>query len=384
MKKLHILIGFLAFALLSSFTFSELNKGHFSIKGNISGFEDNTKVMLLDAQTNTVLDTAVVKTNRFEFSGEATSEPQNYVVYIPVENNMKYTYLFIADEDVTVEGNIDDFPNNLTVKGSVHHSLKVAYDKRVAEYDTELNTHKTKILEMQQKNQWNDSLQRVYLGEKGILNNIVAQKTAEEKHFIADNSNTFYGLQILFYKKASYKDAALKKVFSKFSKTLQNTKNGKAIQTYLDNPEIKKGDQFIDFEALGKDGTTTTLSKQFNGEKYVLLDFSTPTCANSLKAVPMLQNLYEKYSANLNIVTFYTENKIEHFNYFSNPETNPWHFMWAKQGEESFPYQRYRINSTPTYYLFAPHGKLIEKWSGFQQGYYDATQTKVEKLIAVG
>lgn len=172
-------------------------------------------------------------------------------------------------------------------------------------------------------------------------------------------------------------------MFSKFSKTLKNTKNGKAIQTYLDNPEIKKGDQFIDFEALGKDGTTTTLSKQFNGEKYVLLDFSTPTCANSLKAVSMLQNLYEKYSANLNIVTFYTENKIEHFNYFSNPETNPWHFMWAKQGEESFPYQRYRINSTPTYYLFAPNGKLIEKWSGFQQGYYDATQTKVEKLIAV-
>ncbi|REE08375.1 thioredoxin-like protein [Winogradskyella pacifica] len=381
MKKSYILIGFLAFTLLSSFSFSELSKGHFSIKGDISGFEDNTKVMLLNAETNTVLDTAFVKTNRFEFSGEATSEPQNFVVYIPVENNMKYTYLFIADEDVTVEGSIDDFPNNLTVKGSLHHSLKAAYDKRVADYDRELNTCKTKILEMQQQKQWNDSLQHEYLGEKGILNKIVAKKTAEEKQFIADNSDTFYGLQILYYKKANYKDKELKKVFSKFSKTLQNTKNGIAIQAFLDHPEIKKGDQFVDFEALGKDGSTKKLSEQFDGKKYVLLDFSTPTCPNSVKAIPMLQNLNEKYSESLNIVTFYTENKIEHFNYFSNPETSPWDFMWTEEGTEGFPYFRYRVNSTPTYYLFSPNGKLIEKWSGFQQGYYDDTQSKIENLI---
>lgn len=381
MKKSYILIGFIAFVFLSSFSFSELNKGLFSIKGNISGFGDNTKVMLLDGQTNTVLDTAIVKTNRFEFLGETTSEPKNFVLYIPLENNMKYTYLFMADEEVTIEGTIDDFPNNLKVKGSVHHNLKVAYDKQVVKYDDEIKQHKSKILEMQNQNLWNDSLQRQYIGEQGILKTIDSKKTTEEKQFIADNTNTFYGLQILYYKKASYKDKALKKVFSKFSKELQNTKNGKAIQAFLDHPEIKKGDKFIDFEALGRDGTTKNLSEQFDGKKYVLLDFSTPTCPNSLKAIPMLQSLNKDYSKNLNIVTFYTEAKKEHFNYFSNLETNPWDFMWTQKGTEGFPYIRYRIISTPMYYLFAPNGKLIDKWSGFQKGYYDATQTKIEKYI---
>lgn len=382
MKKTYIGLSFIAFVLLSAFSVNTLNKGYFSIKGNIIGFEDGTKVMLLNAENNTVLDTALFKTNRFEFYGEASSEPQNLVLYIPVENNVKYTYLFMADEAVTVEGNIEDFPNNLTVKGSEHHNLKVNYDQRVAQFDKELNTHKTKILEMQQQNLWNDSLQRQYLGENGILKKISAKKTKAEKQFIAENSDTFYALQILDYKKASYNNMALKKVFSEFSKALQNTKNGKTIQAFINHPEIQKGDHFIDFEALDKKQSNTKLSDQFDGKKYVLLDFSTPTCPNSLKAVPMLQNLNVKYDKSLTIVTFYTEDKKEHFDYFSNPEKSPWHFLWSKQGEESFAYQRYRISSTPTYYLFSPDGKLIEKWSGFHQGYYDATQTKIETLMA--
>ncbi|MCT4629569.1 DUF4369 domain-containing protein [Winogradskyella sp.] len=376
---IKILIGLLVATVLNSTP----NEGRFSINGNISGFEDGTKVMLLNAQNNIVLDTSVVKANRFTFLGETTSEPQSYVLYIPIENNMKYTYLFMADEDVFVEGDINDFPNNLTVTGSVHHNLKVAYDKRIADYDKELTVHKSKIAELQQQNLWNDSLQQKYIGENGILREINAKKTEVEKQFIADHIDTYYAMQILYYKKSNYKDRKLKKIFSKFSKELQSTKNGKAIQAYLNNPEIKKGEKYTDFEALSRDGSIKKLSEQFDGKKYVLLDFSTPTCPHSQKAIPMLQDLNEKYKEDLNIVTFYTESKQEHFDYISNLEKNTWQFLWTKEGEEGFPYKRYRINSTPTYYLFSLEGKLIEKWSGFQQGYYDATQSKIEKLIGV-
>jgi thiol-disulfide isomerase/thioredoxin len=289
----------------------------------------------------------------------------------------------MADEDVFVEGDINDFPNNLTVTGSVHHNLKVAYDKRIADYDKELTVHKSKIAELQQQNLWNDSLQQKYIGENGILREINAKKTEVEKQFIADHIDTYYAMQILYYKKSNYKDRKLKKIFSKFSKELQSTKNGKAIQAYLNNPEIKKGEKYTDFEALSRDGSIKKLSEQFDGKKYVLLDFSTPTCPHSQKAIPMLQDLNEKYKEDLNIVTFYTESKQEHFDYISNLEKNTWQFLWTKEGEEGFPYKRYRINSTPTYYLFSLEGKLIEKWSGFQQGYYDATQSKIEKLIGV-
>ena len=97
----------------------------------------------------------------------------------------------------------------------------------------------------------------------------------------------------------------------------------------------------------------------------------------------MLQNLNKVYGQNIDIVTFYVEGKKDHFDYFSNPEKSPWGFLWTQQGREGFPYVRYRVNSTPTYYLFSPEGKLIEKWSGFQQGYYDATENKIEKLVGL-
>lgn len=381
MKKLHTL-GFMALVLLCC-SFIGLKDGHFSIKAHITGFEEGTPILLIDAETSGILDTVYIKNNRFEFSGETAKEPKNFALYIPLENNVKYTMLFMADEDVTVEGSIDDFPNNLTVKGSAHHTLKANYDKRTAGYDEKMNQNRNKMLEMQQQNLWNDSLQRAYIGENGILTKINESRTDEEKRFITDNLNTYYGLQILFYKKSFYTDKELKKVFSKFSKELQSTKNGKAIQAYIDNPEIKKGKKYAGFEALDRSGNTKKLSDFFDGKKYVLIDFSTPTCQNSMNAVPMLQHLNKEYADKLNVVTFYVDDKKDHFEYFSNPETNHWEFLWTEKGREGFPSVRYRINATPAYYLFAPNGKLIEKWTGFHQGYYDATQPKIEKLIGV-
>lgn len=79
---------------------------------------------------------------------------------------MKYAYLFIADEELTIEGNIDDFPNNLTLKECVHHNTKVEHNKQVLQYDEEINQYKSKMLEMQNQNLWNHGLQREYLEKR--------------------------------------------------------------------------------------------------------------------------------------------------------------------------------------------------------------------------
>lgn len=380
MKKIHILGILITSILFSSFT--GLKDGRFRITAHITGFEENTPVLLI-GENNAVLDTAFIQNNRFEFSGETSKEPKNVALYIPLDKEVKYTILYLADEEISVEGSIADFPGNLAVKGSIHHEVLAAYNKRMAPYDAQLNEERNKMMGMEQQNLWNDSLQRAYLGENGVLKKIDKSRTEEEKRFIAENINTHYGLQVLFYKKSFYTDEELQKVFSQFDPVFQNTQNGKAVQAYIDNPEIKGGDFYIDFEALDKTGKIRKLSDFFDGEKYILLDFSTPTCSNSMNAFPMLQHLNKEYAEKLSLVTFYVEDKKEHFDYFSNPETGPWDFLWTEQGNQGFPYQRYRINSTPSYYLFAPDGKLIEKWSGFFQGYYDATQRKIEKLIGV-
>lgn len=379
MKKSQLLLVLSFLFLLGSFTV--LKNGRFSIKAHITGFNEGTTVYLVDGDTNEAKDSAYIKNDRFEFFGETSDEPQNFVLYIPLEKEAKYSYIFMADEDVTVEGKKEDFPNNLIVKGSVHQSIKTNYDTRIANYNLQMGEKQKEMQDLKQQKKWNDSLQRAYIGENGILPKMDSQKTEEEKRFIAEHLNTYYGLQILYYKKSYYTDKQLKKIFSKFSKKLQASENGKAIQTYLNSPAIKKGDSYVDFQAVDKTGNAKKLSEAFDGKKYVLVDFSTPTCPNSKAALPMLKYFNKEHSANLNIVTFYTENKKEHFDYLAKLETPNWSFLWTEKGNNGFPYTRYRINSTPTYYLFSPDGKLIETWSGFQQGYSDATQPKIEKLI---
>lgn len=381
MKKLYFLPIVFLLVLLVSFT--ETKTGKFSIKATITGFDEGTSVYLIDGATNEIKDSTYFKNKQFQFSGEAPETPKNLVLYIPLEDNPKYSYVFMADEDVTVEGSKDDFPNNLMITGSIHQKLKTDYDNRIIKYNNRMEEEQKNIQTLQQQKKWNDSLQKAYFGENGILSSIDNQKTEEEKRFIQANTNTFFGLQILFYKKSFYTDKQLKKIFSKFSKKLQETENGKSIQAYLDNPAIKKGDKYVDFSGRDKNGKIRKLSESFDGKKHVLVDFSTPTCPNSKAAIPMLKALNKEHANLLNIVTYYTENKKEHFEIFSKLEMMNWNFMWTENGKNAFAYIRYRINSTPTYYLFSPEGKLIEKWSGFQKDYSGATQTKIEHLIGI-
>lgn len=379
MKKSYFIAVVSSLMLLYSFTSSK--NGGFSIKAHITGFNDGTSVYLIDASTNRTQDSTYIKGDSFEFLGEASEIPKSLVLYIPLEKEAKFSYLLIADEDIVVEGDIKDFPNSLKITGSVHQDLKTNYDNRIAAYNLKIDEKQKEIQDLKQQKKWNDSLYKIYIAENGILSKIDNQKTEEEKRFISQNLNTYYGLQILYYKKSNYTDKQLRKIFSKFNKKLQASENGKAIQTYLNSPAIKKGENYIDFQAVDKTGSTQRFSDFFDGKKYVLIDFSTPTCPNSKAAVPMLKKLNKKHDERLNIVTFYTENRKDHFDYLAKLESSNWKFLWTEKGKDGFPYTRYRINSTPTYYLFSPDGKLIERWSGFQEDYTDATQIKIEHLM---
>lgn len=366
------------FSICSFFSNEEKN---FSINATITGLKEGTKIMLLEGATNAVIDSTFITQEKFTFIGKTNEEPKNFIIYIPLESGMKYTYLFIANEKVVVKGSINDFPNNLIVEGSVHHDLKQKYDKTIAIYDQKMGTEMQKTAEIKKSNNWNDSLQKIYFEDKGILYNINQSKIEAEKRFIKQNSNTYLALQVLNYKKRDYTDKELKKVFSNFDKKHQKSTNGKSIQTYLENPAVEKGDKYVNFIAMDKAGENQNFSENFDGQKFVLLEFSTPTCPNSREAMPMLQELNASNKDKINLVTYYTENNKEHFDYLTSLENNTWNFLWTENGTNGIPYQRYRVNSTPTYFLFTPKGKLIERWSGYKKGNYDDTLIKIRGLI---
>lgn len=353
------------------------------IDAKISGFLEGTSVMLLDASNNGIIDSTSIVNDRFIFCGTTTQEPKSFIIYIPLKSGVKYAYIFMANETVTVKGDLSDFPNNLTVEGSEHHKLKQDYDKSLVSFDKQMSAKNIEINELKKNKSWNDSLQKAYFDEGGILHTISQNRIQAEKLFIKNNLNTYYALEVLKYKKSEYSDKELKKLFSKFDKNIQATANGKAIQTYLDNPAIIVGDHFVDFESTNKDGKSQKFSESFDGKKFVLLDFSTPTCPNTRAALPAIKELDQEMTNQLNTVTFYTQNNPEHFNYLTTMQSESWQMLWTEKGNEGFPYLRYRINATPTYLLFNPQGKLIERWSGYKKGNSDDTTVKIKNLMQI-
>lgn len=361
--------------------FQSIKCQEFKISGEVTGFEDQTPVFLLNPKNNSFLDTTYVVKDKFIFRGKSSQNPESKVVYIPYKNQVYYTYIYIADDNLQLEGDIKDFPNKLKVTGSKHHKIKTKYDEHVEKINTKIEIEKGKVARLQQEQKWSDSLQRLYFDKNGILINLNKEKIKLEKTFIEENLDTYYGLEILSFKKQEYSDKNLNILYKRIPEDLKHTEYAKSIQKYLEHPKLKIGDNYADFTAINSNGDIIKLSSFFNSEKYVLLDFSTPTCPYSIKALPMLQDLHNKYKDELNIVTFYTESKKEHFEYFVNLENNNWNFLWSQKGNNSYPYIRYRINSTPTYYLFDVDGKLIKKIIGFQKEYFDDTKNEIETLF---
>lgn len=137
MLKLYTIIS--AIFLLNIAATAQSRNDSFTVNAKVTGLSTGTPVMILDASNNGIIDSTSIVNDRFAFSGTTTQEPKSFIIYIPLESGVKYAYVFMANETVTVKGDLSDFPNNLTVEGSVHHKLKQDYDKSLVSFDKQMN-----------------------------------------------------------------------------------------------------------------------------------------------------------------------------------------------------------------------------------------------------
>ena len=105
---------------------------------------------------------------------------------------------------------------------------------------------------------------------------------------------------------------------------------------------------------------------EFEG-KYILLDFWVVGCAACHSAMPDLKKLHEELGDELNIVGIFTggESSWEFATetmFGSIPFTN----LLLPEGSDLE--ERYGVTATPTYFLIAPDGKILETWKGHHWG----------------
>ncbi|MCE7053133.1 hypothetical protein LZF95_00505 [Algoriphagus sp. AGSA1] len=144
---------------------------------------------------------------QFELSGsfELASTP----VHLAIGNGNDFFYspLFIGNERIVIEENIEDFPFDLQTEGSAYDGLRYDFGQLEKDLIVQRDEHLAEMFSLRVQGKWNDSLENAYWGRSGPFGkirtlDIELDKIREE--FIDDNINSYYTLCLFGVCKTEY------------------------------------------------------------------------------------------------------------------------------------------------------------------------------------
>jgi thiol-disulfide isomerase/thioredoxin len=350
------------------------------IRAEVTGFPDNTKFYLKDLDVDSDIDSAVLKNNRFEMRGKISDAPKSLWIYASANKNSYYTTLLIGNDNLTIKGDAEDFPFDLSITGSkiqdVHNlqvNLTKANYKKRNQLLQDYFTLKGDSAEIKGKQIWK------------VIGKLDSADDAVRKAFILSHLNTYEGLHELFYLKNKFPKDSLQQLYTSLTPEFKRSQFAQRIATYLKVGNIlKKGDNSVDFEALDKNGQKHRLT-DFKG-KYVLLDFSTTYCGPCIQSLTDLHLMAKQYKDELAIVTFSGDGGKDTWLKGLNRDQPAWLSLWDGKGPYGETILKYGVTGYPTFVLIGPEGKIISKWSGYGKNKdgKGSLETAVAKLMPAG
>lgn len=349
----------------------------YTIKAHITGFNNGAKFYLKDVDVDSDIDSAVIQNNQFILKGSLADAPKSLWLYTKTTTNFYYVTLMIGNETVQINGDIKDFPFDLSVSGSKtqdEHSLltnqvKGGYQQRnklVQEYFS----LKGDSAEIKGKKIW-----RV-IGKLDSTDEII------KKRFIKDHLNSYESLFELFFLKNKYPPDTLRQMYNALLPEFRKSNFGQRIENYIRvGPILKEGDVYTDFEALDKTGSKHKLS-EIKG-KYILLDFSTTYCGPCIESSEDLKIIAEKYASRLEIVSFSGDGGKATWLKGLTRDKPSWLSLWDGKGNYGETIAKYGVTGYPSFFLIDPQGKIVSKWSGYGKkiGEKGSLETKVDDLL---
>lgn len=359
-KSLLPLVLTLCFVSLAS-------QKRFNITGTLKGFEENALVKI--ESENIILDSCYLKNGKFQLMGTLQESPTNVYLAIKSGKEYKYSFLFIGNENITINAKKEDFPFDIVANGSKYNTLN--YENSQSEKKLMLARKKLEqeIYSLEDANKWNDSLQIAYWGKNehlGKITTIDKQLEIQRDIFIDKHFNSHYGLYLLETYKTAIPKEKLQFYYDNLSENLKKTATAKSIQSHLINPDLKIGDNYYNFSGYDKAGRKRKFSDFFDN-KFVLLDFSTLYCGFCIEAIPQLEKFKKSLREKLEIVTFYVDKSKNGFEGLSKKHNENWNILWDKEGRLSDTYAKYKVFGTPMFYLFDQNGKLVYLFDGFSE-----------------
>jgi thiol-disulfide isomerase/thioredoxin len=340
----------------------------FVIRANISGFADGTKFYLQDRELGTLMDSVLIKKNKFQITGQMGDFPKLLALAALAGKEVyRYDFLFIGNESVTVTGDKSNF-NFLSVKGSRYH---VVYQKH---YDKVLHWYKRRQdlfdMVMQQSND-TSAASRAWCETfyKEAVLPIDSITDSLQMAFVKSHLNSFAALHELTYCKRLFPKDTLRKMYDRLEAPYKESPDARRLLAFLEvGDPVKEGDVAFNFEAFDTAGKKHELF-DIKG-KYILLDFTQAHCAPCIHSVKELKKMNTLYADKLAIVSFSTDMDKEVWRKSVRRDKPSWVSLWDGNGTFARPALKYGVTGYPTFVLIDPNGKIVWKGTGWGEGMF--------------
>ena len=379
MKKLF----FLSFLFCTLNVFSVSNR--FTINGKIEGVSSGTAELSFYELSNNKFEnikyTSFVHQGIFLFKGNL-KEPVRAELEIGVTRIT--FYLEPQSMDLYISKNL---PNKFKLNGSKTQNESDKFEMSIQNFNiplTEMKNQFQEIFNQLDTIQQDNKNYKTLVVQKEIIfakrDSILKLRTAKEINFIRSNRNSYYpalsNIIVVLVSQGYLSVDSATVLFNHLSEKIRNSVSGKQTYNYLKiRNDVVIGKMAPNFVVPDMNGELVNLS-DYQGKKYVLLDFWASWCIPCLKGLPHMKELFEKYNdKGLQIIGVSCDQKRNDWlASISKNKISIWPQVLTVKSLEKVSQgyvseediqQKYPTDGVPKYILIDKTGKIIGKWVGY-------------------
>lgn len=341
----------------------EESSDNYRIMAELTGFPEGTKFYLHSFSTETNVDSAIIRDNKFVMEGYTPEPPEQFWINTTIDEEFIYTNILIRNEEIRVTADITDFPWKVKTSGSETDSNSRKLGDLTTELDIKYDSLRFYYHRLPEEEQ--EKHKETMLPRMEELSNQIAEKTID---YIRNTNDTYASVINLGYRKNDIPTDTVKAIFERYPKELKESKYGNIIKVYLESGFKNIGDPYYDIEAFNQHDKEVQLSQLREEGKHLLINYTSAYCGHCIRATDELKAVHQKYQNSLNLVSLSADPQKEDWLKSVERDGDLWPSLWDGEGRYSENAIHYNFSGTPTFLLIDPQGIIVDRWYGYNKG----------------